>query len=225
MVFATPTLTTSMSTTASTNVDIWGGWNVDYVGFTNAVTRTSTDTIWTIWTNSTTATTNAITTETLQGAALRAEARRLNVAEWELEPRPLTPEEVQRRAQAETTRRMEEIRRKQRNKVALEAKQAAEARAETLLQSCLTPLQAETLKTRGFFYVCAKDGNVYRIKRGYAGNVERVDPKNFDTALERFCAHPDSDVPAADAMLAQKLALELNPDAFLKVANRTRLYA
>lgn len=223
----TPTITTSVTTTA--NVTIWGGWNVEYVGFNRAITGASTDVIWSIWTHQTTATTNAISAisrrDDLVHAALRGEARRLDVPEWELNPRPLTPEEVQRRAQAETHRRMEEIRRRQREKAAEEARQAANARAEVLLQSCLTPLQAETLKKRGFFYVCGKDGNVYRIKRGYAGNVERVDPKNFDTALERFCAHPDSDVPAADAMLAQKLALEFNPDAFLKVANRTRLQA
>lgn len=101
------------------------------------------------------------------------------------------------------------------------AREADEARgrAETLLQAHLSPAQAESLTTHGWFEVTVA-GVTYRIKRGHAGNVVRVD---VGREVERYCIHPAEFVPDADAMLAQKLLLEADPAEFRRIANRTAL--
>jgi hypothetical protein len=96
---------------------------------------------------------------------------------------------------------------------------AAEVKAEELLRSCLSREQDEELSRSGWFYVPVED-RVYRIERGHAGNVVLLD--GGGKAVERFCIHP-SGVPAADAMLAQKLLLESDERKFRSIANITSL--
>lgn len=100
---------------------------------------------------------------------------------------------------------------------------AAARRAEDLLRQNLTDEQREDLEKKNCFYLesLGKDGKRrrYRIDRGTHGNVKLLDDKG--SIVGTYCVQPDN-VPAADAMLAQKLWLETDEEAFRKVANFTR---
>lgn len=115
-----------------------------------------------------------------------------------------------------------------RQRVADHARRVAEAdaanrRAEDLLRRELTEEQNRDLDKKGCFYLetVDRDGSRrrYRIDRGTHGNVKRVDEKG--SILESLCIQPDN-VPAADAMLAQKLWIESDEATFRRVANITR---
>jgi hypothetical protein len=95
----------------------------------------------------------------------------------------------------------------------------AEAKAERLLLSCLTPEQRETYQRRSCFYLYTREGRKYRIDKGWAGNVKLVD--ETDQVLSSFCIHPSITVPYADNMLGQKLMLEADEKTFMRVANET----
>lgn len=96
----------------------------------------------------------------------------------------------------------------------------AKEKAERLLLSVLDPMQKEELKTKGFFHCKSKTGNRYRIHRGIAGNVRRVD--STDKEIEKLCAHPQG-VPEGDAMVAQLFHIENDEEGFRQTANITRL--
>lgn len=143
----------------------------------------------------TTGTTTGCITVTAPAYSAEDEAR------WKVER-----EEVQRRAAA----------------AELVRREACE-RAKRLLDSMLEHQQREQLKTDRFFEVIAKHSKRrYRIRYGTHGNVRLLD----DTGREviSYCAQPNG-VPTEDAMLAQKLQIEHDEEAFLRVANPTRLAA
>lgn len=95
----------------------------------------------------------------------------------------------------------------------------AAERAETILREHLTPAQRRSLDERGWFRVESEQGNLYRIERGMSGNVKAIDRRGRATA--RFCIHPTDGSPSPDVMLAQKLLLETDEAAFLRIANRS----
>lgn len=96
---------------------------------------------------------------------------------------------------------------------------AARERAEELLVALLSPEQEQTWREQDWFTVRgSRTGRTYRIRRGYAGNVDLLDADGH--AEVTYCAHPP-DVPAEDADIAQMLALVTDEDAFLAVANVT----
>jgi len=129
-----------------------------------------------------------------------------------LPPRPrVSPEERARREGLERLAREQETRRHQ-------ERRAADERAERLLLSSLTPEQRDDYKRRACFYLYTKSGKRYRIERGWSGNVHLVD--DTGKPLHRYCAHPAIHVPEPDNMLAQKLMLETDEPAFLRVANQ-----
>jgi len=100
----------------------------------------------------------------------------------------------------------------------------ARVRAEALLRDCLTAEQAAQLLHADAFELLTASGRRYRVRRGRAGNVERLELTGHPT--RRYCLHPaDAAVPEADVMLAQKLLLESDEDAFLRIANELRLVA
>jgi hypothetical protein len=68
----------------------------------------------------------------------------------------------------------------------------------------------------------SRTGRVYRIRRGVAGNVDRL-AEVGDAAEVTYCAHPPG-LPAEDVNLAQLLLLATDEDAFLRVANASRPY-
>lgn len=97
----------------------------------------------------------------------------------------------------------------------------ADARAEELLRRHLTLRQRRAYRRDRAFTVRARDGTSYRIKHGWAGNVEELNRAGRPVA--RLCIHPRESVPVADNLLAQKFMLETDPEAFRKIANRTVL--
>lgn len=116
---------------------------------------------------------------------------------------------------AEWQRQQDEYRERERLKV------AARERAEELLLLMLTEEQAASRREHGFFTVLgSRSGKAYRIHdRGQAGNIDRL---GDDGRREyTYCAHPPAGLPAADAHLAQMLAIATDEDEFLRVANAT----
>lgn len=97
-------------------------------------------------------------------------------------------------------------------------REEAVARAEQLLLANLTKHQRRTYRNRQCFNVRAESGKKYRIKVGWSHNVESLDSRHRAEAT--YCAHPAEQVPNQDNMLAQKLLLETDEQAFLRTANR-----
>jgi hypothetical protein len=89
-------------------------------------------------------------------------------------------------------------------------------RARELLLSHLTEEQRATfIENRWFVVVGGRSRMRYRIETGHlVANVRRLD----DGA--RLCAHCDHSLPMDDHLIAQKLMLEYDEDAFLAIANR-----
>lgn len=98
-------------------------------------------------------------------------------------------------------------------------KAAAQQRAEGLLFTILTPAQVRSYKDDGHFEMGVNE-RVYRIRRGRSRNIELIEGGK---ATARFCAHPSDayDIPEADVVLSQVLALQSDEAGFLKVANRS----
>lgn len=98
-----------------------------------------------------------------------------------------------------------------------------ERRALDLLMLALDEQQRRDLADRGCFYleVIPRDGSIrrYEIRRGRAGNVYQVDSEG--KRIAKFCAHPAEFCPDPDTMLAQKLMIEADEEAFLALANRS----
>lgn len=93
---------------------------------------------------------------------------------------------------------------------------SASRRAKKLLVDHLDEGQRKTYAERGFFYLYTRSGKKYRIDQGTHGNVKLVDETN--RVLGQYCGQP-LDVPAEDAMLAQKLFLEIDEEEFKRKAN------
>jgi hypothetical protein len=94
----------------------------------------------------------------------------------------------------------------------------AEERAATLLKQSLNQKQLEEFEKDRCFTVISKDGQRrYRINKGWAMNVEKVDPAG--KRIYRLCAHPTVHVPEFDNMLMQKLMLENSEEEFIRIAN------
>jgi hypothetical protein len=89
-------------------------------------------------------------------------------------------------------------------------------RARELLLSHLTEEQRATfIENKWFVVVGGRSRMRYRIETGHlVANVRRLD----DGA--RLCAHCDHTLPMDDHLIAQKLMLEYDEDAFLAIANR-----
>lgn len=97
----------------------------------------------------------------------------------------------------------------------------AKERAQELLLSHLTPEQRSSVTAQGWFVVeGGKSKTKYRIRTAHAAaNIDVLDAKGDKT--HRLCAHcRASEVPLGDQLLTQKLMLECDEDAFLKIANR-----
>jgi hypothetical protein len=101
-------------------------------------------------------------------------------------------------------------------------REEANQRAFVLLLSFLNRRQRRQYREFGYFTLLTKDRKRrYRIKKGWGGNVERLDHKGH--VIERYCIHPREWVPDEDNMIAQKLMLLTDEERFLKTANRQRV--
>lgn len=120
---------------------------------------------------------------------------------------------------AERARRAEE----QAKKAEERARKAEEARerAEELLRQLLDEQQRQEYDQDKSFHVVGADGERYRVRHNWAGHVDRVDAEG--RPVERFCIHPEQQVPLADNQLIAKLMLEVEPERFRQIANMTRL--
>ena len=87
----------------------------------------------------------------------------------------------------------------------------AKQKARELLIRNLDAGQEESFKKDGEFRVTAKDGKVYTIKTARSFNVVGPDGTKYCGQL--------TDAPVEDQMLAQKLLLQSDPQAFFKNAN------
>lgn len=97
----------------------------------------------------------------------------------------------------------------------------ARAKARALLFAGLDRDQIESLEKHRYFDLKVA-GRCYRIHQGTHGNVRLLDDAGREVTL--YCAQPNG-VPTEDAMLAQKLLIESDEAAFLRVANARTLIA
>ncbi len=88
----------------------------------------------------------------------------------------------------------------------------ANQKAKALLHQHLTKIQRQELRAMKAFDVTGRDGKVYRITEGTTSNVQLLEG---GVAVRRFCVVAKGlELPVYDLMLAQKLLLESNPEAF-----------
>lgn len=94
----------------------------------------------------------------------------------------------------------------------------AEKKARKLLEEHLTKEQLECFKKNGYFYVIGNStGRKYRIEKGRQMNVYLVDKQN--RKVQGYCFVPVGNLAMGDVLLSQKISLELDEEAALKVAN------
>lgn len=96
-------------------------------------------------------------------------------------------------------------------------------RAEQLLHESLSPSQLETYRAKGWFRVTGSMGGNFIVTSargifgGHTFNVLNV------ASGSQFCALVP-DVPGPDCLLAQKLAIEHDENAFRLAANCSRMF-
>jgi hypothetical protein len=97
----------------------------------------------------------------------------------------------------------------------------ARERGMRLLFRHLTPRQRQQLSKHGHFEVIGgESGRCYRIWRGRILNIDQLDRKGRRVCS--WCFLPVGGIVTGDIMLAQKLALQLDEAAALKIAGRER---
>ena len=189
-------ITASNSTTAT-----WNCWN-------DTGTATSViDTTWGCWANSTATTTAGSATTWMRWMSDGTTSGNYVVTQ----PAQLSKEQlaVVKQQQAEFNKAQAELQAKQKH---------AKAKAEQLLVEHLTEEQEKAWKENRAIFVTAKSGRRFKIREGRAGNIEEINADG--KAIRSFCVHVEPyNVPDADNVLAQKLALEHNEEALLRVAN------
>jgi hypothetical protein len=104
-------------------------------------------------------------------------------------------------------------------------KRVAARKARALLLDHLDDEQRAELETARYFHVETAGGRRrYRIRTGYAGNVDLVRDGDREAPpggrLATYCAHlVEPNVPDHDHMLVQSLMLQCNEAEFLRMAN------
>ena len=95
----------------------------------------------------------------------------------------------------------------------------AERRASHLLKEWLSPTQrAQYERTRNFEVQGSHSGKRYRIRSARQMNVDELDDCGRRIAV--WCFLPAENVPVGDVMLAQKIVLENDEPAMLRIAFR-----
>lgn len=105
-------------------------------------------------------------------------------------------------------------------RVIAQQRRNAQVRAQSLLVAHLDPANQRRLDFDECIEITGSDGHHYRIEaHRYVGNVVQLDQHGH--VQSRWCAHPrDEQMPLADHLLAQMLALQTDADQFLAIANR-----
>lgn len=191
----------------------WVAWN----GTTYGTTSTTNNLTWEMWSSSTTGSTASCNTTTSTVTWVQP-----NWTSWNTD----YEETAEQRAAREQARAERERQRAEANAryAAEEAerqavRERASARAQGLLLSLLSDEQAASYREHGWFEVRGSSGRRWRIRnRGQSGNVDLM-PEIGEERDMTFCAHPPGSLPAADAHVAQMLALVTDDEAFERVAN------
>jgi roadblock/LC7 domain-containing protein len=97
---------------------------------------------------------------------------------------------------------------------------APRKKAKRLLYSMLTDYQKRMYRKHKYFHVVSETGKKYRLKHGDTMNVYLIEDGK---PVKKYCIHP-TNVPVEDTLLAQKLMLETDEKAFLKIANKGEVY-
>lgn len=173
---------------------------------TGGTSSTSTTTVWTSWCSTSTTATTATTcsTYTTQVWLTWCDGTLVRTQQLSEEQRAYNMQLA-----AEVTARHQENERK---------RIEAEARAEKLLLENLDLKQRLDYEKSKSFVVHGQAGWRFRIRAGRMGNVDAIDKTG--RVKHRLCAHPNVMLPNCDTMLAQKLLLEDNQDAFIRIANK-----
>lgn len=224
------------NTFTTTNGVIWTGWcgNNSTMATTSSITLGSTNLeIWQDWCTTGTSTANSVfvsdnqvivtgINETVWVNWIQAGTTVSNLAVRSVLPRHgssvISEEEVARRA-AETIARRAQWDIEAKAERAL--REVAEEKARKLLVENLSLRQRLEFEKHGHFVVEGKQHR-FRIRKGGVGNVDVVDREG--KIVHRLCAHARIHVPDHDNMLIQKLLLEDDEDAFVKIANRHPSY-
>lgn len=171
---------------------------------TCSCSRTYNDTVWTYWSTGTSTTTVTISSATNYNDIVWGHWNSTGTVADQVTTLKLRASEIAAREERLRIRREEEA--------------AAKAKAEQLLLEHLDENQKEEYRNVRAFKVVSADGQrVYKIREGWAGNVDLVSPEG--KVLKRYCIHPDIACPVQDNMLAQKLLLETDEQAFIRIAN------
>jgi hypothetical protein len=178
----------------------WNEWNYTATG------TSSTQIVWQVWSDNTTATPVSFDPWpcwTTTGNSVQ------------IEMPPMSEEE---RAAAEARRAASEARYVEQRKQAEEARDAA----ERLLVSCLNRRQRSEYRRDKCFTVITRNGRRrYRIRPGEAPiRIHGEDGRRY-----RYCIHPAHGFPSQDVALSQKLLLESDEAAFLRIANESLVVA
>jgi hypothetical protein len=125
------------------------------------------------------------------------------------------------RAQEEQRRQAEELQLQWHREHAAheEQRKAAYAKSRELLLAHLTPAQRRTFEENQWFVVQGgKSKKTYRIRTtGYTGNIEEM---RGDRATYRLCGHLSGAYALHDHHVAQKISLEYDEEAFVRLCNR-----
>lgn len=104
---------------------------------------------------------------------------------------------------------------------AREEREAADRRAEELLQEFLDEQQKKDYEEKKYFDIVGQSSKHYRIHKGRSMNIDEFD----DEGKPRFqlCGHLDTTYPEGDSILAQMLFLQSHEREFLRIANRRQI--
>ena len=195
---------TGAATAANTYATItWSAWNRTYSTSSTSVTGTDP---WIAWNGAVTSYTSGTTTT----ITINQNWQAWNVAYTnEAEAQAAKAARVAReRHEAEEWKRREAER--------AQVRRIAIRNADRLLDSILSGAQRDQLKRLGGFVVRGQSGRLYRIRMGRSANVDLLDASG--KVIETLCAYPRDDVPDGDTMAAQKIMLECDEAAFLRLA-------
>ena len=228
----------TVSTDYANSPNVWSSWNKDYIDTVSYLH--SNRIIWKTWNSDYTVGSSGVSDSTNSFFHIDpgTGSSTTDIQVWQVWNVHQEARESTRRASAEQREawhRMEQEQRQQEeeNTARWEAEWKAKAeelqkkeakakqRAEELLRSCLTPQQQDELNRLNLFHLIVGDRQ-YRIKRGRTRNIELLDESG--RPIKKLCAHPGEYVPDADTMLAQKLMLETDEEAFLKLADHTPVH-
>lgn len=194
----------------------------------NYDTSCTSATTWYDWTGTTTATSGTYTKVVSTSGTCWASWVDYQKKTWPHYPVQLSPEEKKERYRKEQERlqvqaeqaRLADIARREAEAVAKEAQE----RARKLFLEVLDTEQRQTFEKAQKFYLIGSDGERYEVDcTKHHQNVYQVDKEGKRKV--GYCAYATGGVPLSDNHIVQKLLLETDAKAFLKVANSWRVAA